>query len=316
MAVVARPPAPAIPAEPVCDGLLVSVKVGKKPCIKPGSGESFKDCPDCPEMVAVPAGSFSMGLTQAEADALVQEYGKDQGQDFKRELPRHGVRIPQPFAVGRFAITRGQFAKFVKATGYKTDGGCWAWSGTEVQDDKNASWRSPGFDQSDEHPVVCVNWDDATAYAAWLAKTTKQPYRLLSEAEFEYAARAGTSTPFWWGKSISTSQANYAGKYTHAGSAKGESRQKTMPVKSFKPNPWGLYQVHGNVWTWTGDCWVDNYKDAPDDGSARATGDCDVRVLRGGSWYVDPLNLRAAYRGSLVAAERSLDSGFRLARTF
>ena len=119
-----------------------------------------------------------------------------------------------------------------------------------------------------KRPVINVNWDDAKAYVAWLSRKTGKTYRLLSEAEREYVTRAGTTTPFWWGSSISTSQANYDGNYTYGSGSKGEYRQKTMPVDSFQPNPWGLYQVHGNVWEWTEDCWNDSYNGAPTDGSA------------------------------------------------
>lgn len=134
-------------------------------------------------------------------------------------------------------------------------------------------------------------------------------------AEREYASRAGKKMPFWWGASISTSQANYDGNYTYAGSAKGEYRQKTLPVKSFQANPWGLYQVHGNVYEWVEDCWEDSYHGAPDDGSARTIGNCGVRVLRGGSWGNYPRGLRAACRNRNGTTDRYSNDGFRLART-
>jgi formylglycine-generating enzyme required for sulfatase activity len=163
-----------------------------------------------------------------------------------------------------------------------------------------------------------VSWWEANAYVAWLSRKTKtkKTYRLLSEAEREYVTRAGTTTPFWWGPSISTSQANYNGNYTYYG-AKGEYRQKTVPVDSFDPNPWGLYQVHGNVWEWTEDCWHDTYSGAPADGSAWTTGDCTRGVLRGGSWEDDPTVLRAAYRNRLWYTPdlRNRNGGFRVART-
>ena len=160
-----------------------------------------------------------------------------------------------------------------------------------------------------------MSWDDAKAYAKWLSGKTGKDYRLLSEAEWEYACRAGTSTPFWWGSSISTEQANYDGNYTFGGGRKGEYRQRTVPVKSFEPNPWGLYQVHGNVWEWCEDCWNESYNGAPGDGSAWTTGDCALRLLRGGSWYhlseVPPGGLS---RGG-TADDRLNSVGFRLART-
>ncbi len=306
------------PAEEACDGLLVSVALsGETPCIKPGSGQSFKDCADCPEMVVVPAGRFMMGSTQADVDALVKEFGKDNEKYFKWETPQHRVTIAQPFAVGQFSVTRGQFAKFVKATGYKAEEGCLTAAGTRrwVKSEK-PSWRSPRFDQGDDHPVVCVNWNDATAYAHWLSKSTGRAYRLLSEVEFEYAARAGTTTQFWWGNAISTSQANYDNTLTYVGGAKGAFLEKTMPVQSFQPNPWGLYQVHGNVWSWTQDCLNDSYKDASTDGSAWTSGDCERRLIRGGSWLNNPEGLRADRGAWNYSYHRNLTDGFRVARTF
>jgi formylglycine-generating enzyme required for sulfatase activity len=293
-----------------CDGVLVSVAaLAAKSCIKPGSGVSFKDCADCPEMVIAPEGSFTMGSPTNEPERESRQAGT--------ESPPHEVRIAKPFAVGQLAITRGQFAKFVGATGYNTDGGCWTWApGSDWKEDKSASWRLPGFDQDDSHPVVCVNWDDAKAYVAWLAKTTGKSYRLLSEAESEYVARAGTTTPFWWGSSITPEQANYNGTYVYAGGgSKGEYRAKTVPANSFKPNRWGIYQAHGNVWSWVEDCWHDTYNEAPVDGSRWTSGDCSRRVLRGGCWSNSPRSLRAADRHRIVLDVRVDDVGFRLART-
>jgi formylglycine-generating enzyme required for sulfatase activity len=167
-----------------------------------------------------------------------------------------------------------------------------------------------------KQPVIDVNWDHAKAYAVWLSRKTGKRYRLLSEAEREYAARAGTTTAFWWGSSISTSQANYNGNYTFAGGAKGEYRGKTVPVDTFAPNPWGLYQVHGNVLEWVEDCWHENYQGAPSDGSAW-TGACaegSWRLVRGGSWRSSPHVLRAADRARTSKVSRLDSLGFRLAR--
>src|SRR5262249_49663403 len=146
---------------------------------------------------------------------------------------------------------------------------------------------------------VCVSWEDAKAFVAWLSKKTVKSYRLLTEAEREYVTRAETTTPFWWGASISTSQANYNGNYSYGDVTKGEWRQKTVPVNSFEPNAFGLYNVHGNVHDWVEDCYIDTYSGAPMDGSARQamSGTCRYRVLRGGSWIHHPHNLRAAVRG-------------------
>ena len=190
------------------------------------------------------------------------------------------MTIPKPFAVGKFAVT------FAEWDACAADGGC---GGNKPSDQ--------GWGRGDR-PVINVNWNEAKDYIDWLSKKTGKEYRLLSEAEREYVARAGSTTPFWWGRSITPALANYNGTAEpyKGGGSKGEYRGKTLPVKSFKPNPWGLYQVHGNVWEWVEDCWNENYHNAPSDGSANTTGDC-VRVLRGGSWDNDPENLRAAYRG-------------------
>ena len=253
-------------------------------CINPGSGESFRDCRDCPEMVVMPAGSFMMGSTGNEPDP------------FSGEGPLHRVTIVRPFAIGKFAVTFAEWDACV------TDGGCGGYAPS------NEGWGSG------DRPVINISWKDAESYADWLSRKTGQNYRLLSEAEFEYAARAGTDTLFWWGDSISPTQANYHGEFAYAGGPKGIYRHKTLPVKSFEPNPWGLYQVHGNVATWTTDCWVDNYNDAPVDGSARTTGNCKFRVLRGGSWYDYPQTLRVAVRLIMEPRLRKNYVGFRLAR--
>jgi formylglycine-generating enzyme required for sulfatase activity len=262
---------------------------------KPGAGKSewFKDHEHGPEMVVVPAGSFMMG---SPANELERQPG---------EGPLHKVTIAQPFAVSRHAISRGQFAAFVKNTNYETEGGALVWTGTEPKLDPNASWRNPGFRQSNSHPVVCINWDDANAYALWLSDQSRKIYRLLTEAEWEYVARAGSATPFWWGVSITPEQANYGGE-----------RKATVPVGNFEVNPWGLFNVHGNVWEWCKDFWHENYDGALADGSAWLEGrDSRRRVARGGSWFEDHASLRSAVRGRFAAALRFNGRGFRLART-
>ena len=278
---------------------------------KPGAGKTewFKDHEHGPEMVVVPADACMMGSPATEPER--EHYLKGS------EDPQHKVTIQQPYAVGRHAITRGQFSAFVNNTGHTTEGGAHVWKGDKWGHDPKASWRSPGFAQDDSHPVVCVNWDDATAYAAWLSDQTGKAYRLLTEAEREYATRAGTTTPFWWGSSITPAQANYDGNYTYAGGgSKGEWRKATVPVGSFAANPWGLFNVHGNVWEWCEDVWHDNYNGAPADGSAWLQGgDSSRRVVRGGSWKYDPQSLRSANRNRLTAGNRGDFLGFRLART-
>jgi formylglycine-generating enzyme required for sulfatase activity len=272
----------------------------------PGAGrnEWFKDHEVGPEMVVVPAGSFIMGSPD------------DEPQREGSESPRHEVTIAHPFAVARHAVTRGQFDAFVSASGHKTEGGALIWK-DKWEHDPKASWRAPGFVQDDSHPVVCIIWDDAKAYATWLSQITGKPYRLLSEAEREYVTRAGTTTPFWWGSSITPDQANYYGSLVYeGGGSKGKWRKSTVPVGSFEANPWGLYNVHGNVWEWCEDVYHDNYSGAPLDGSAWLQGeDASVRVARGGTWNGIPQILRAATRGGLTTAHRYVNIGFRLLRT-
>jgi formylglycine-generating enzyme required for sulfatase activity len=269
-----------------CDGVLKLVG-NEKLCLKSGSGktESFKDCPLCPEMVVVPAGSFTMGSPK-------NEEGRSNNED-----PQHKVTIRAAFAVGRFAVTFAEWDACVAA------GGC-------MHKPEDVGWGRG------KRPVINVSWDDTKAYVEWLSKTTGKTYRLLSEAEREYVTRAGTTTPFWLGSTISPSQGNYDGNYTYGGGAKGEYRHKTMPVDSFEPNPWRLYQVHGNVWEWVEDCWHANYQGAPADGSAWVTSctEGSRRVLRGGSWYDYPQFLRAANRLGYTTGYRLFYSGFRLAR--
>lgn len=256
---------------------------------KPGNGkkEWFKDIDVGPEMVVVPAGKFIMGSPEDEPERV------------STESPQHEVRISNPFAVSRCAITFGEWDAYVSETG-----------GTAYKPEDEGWGRA-------RHPVINVNWDDAGAYAAWLSDKSGKPYRLLTEAEWEYAARADTTGPFWWGKSITTEQANYNGNYTYKGGGdKGQYRKKTVPVDDFEANPWGLYNVHGNVWEWCEDLWHDSYKGAPNDGTAWLDGGKKGRrVVRGGSWYGSPGFLRSAYRGWNASDYRVNNFGFRLART-
>ena len=284
-----------------CQGIRIEIGADEQRCIRPGAGEPFKDCPDCPEMVAVPAASLIMGPGPNEEVATFHE---DQVR----------VSIARPFAVGRFTVTRGEFAAFVAATGRKMEAGCYRLGERGRNPERN--WRSPGFAQSDRHPVVCVSWHDAKAYAAWLSSITGKQYRLLSEAEREFAARAGSASPFWWGSTISTDQANYDGRIAYAGGPTGEWRDSTVAVDSFLSIPWGLYNVHGNVWEWTEDCWNEKNAGNPGDGTARLNGECSLRVVRGAGFGNAPHTLRAARREREPADNRLANFGFRVARTF
>jgi len=257
-------------------------------CFKPGSGIGFKDCDLCPEMVIVPAGSFTMGSPDLEPERSL-----DEG-------PLHRVTIPKAFAVSRSSVT------FAEWEAYVADPGSW---GGPASDD--GGWGRG------ERPAINISWYEAQSYVKWLSNKTGKSYRLLSEAEFEWVARAATTTPYWWGTSITPDQANYNGSADpySGGGKKGAYRQMTLPVKSFQPNPWGLYQVHGNVATWTQDCWKDSYTDTPKDGSAESAGECARRVIRGGSWSSTAPQLRAAQRGWTFPDYRRAEIGFRVART-
>ncbi|MDX2158594.1 MAG: SUMF1/EgtB/PvdO family nonheme iron enzyme [Hyphomicrobiaceae bacterium] len=274
----------------------------------PGAGrtEWFRDHPDGPEMVVVPAGGFMMGSPDDEPGR------------FADEGPRHRVSIAKPFAVGRCAVTVDEYAAFVIATGHKMPDEIRTYEDGKWESRKGRSWRNPGFAQTGRHPVVGVSWDDAKAYAKWLSEATGKAYRLLSEAEWEYACRAGTDTPFWWGKAITPSQANYDGNDTYdGGGSEGVYRKATLPAdytgESFEPNPWGLHQMHGNVWEWCEDAWHESYEGAPADGTAwTKDGAASRAVLRGGSWIGYPRNLRSAQRNHLTSGDRYLYLGFRL----
>lgn len=270
------------------------------------AGHRFRDTlragDDGPEMAVIPAGRFMMGSPDDEPGR------------YSDEGPQHEVAIAAPFALGRFAITRGEFSRFVAASGHDMSGGMRRWTGGEWKNDASRSWRDPGFEQDDRHPVVGVSWEDALAFCAWLSAEASETYRLPSEAEWECACRAGTTTPFWWGKTISPAQANYDGTILYdGGGEKGVWRQRTEPVDAFKPNAWGLHQTHGNVWEWCQDCWNATYDDAPDDGSAWMGGACSLAVLRGGSWDDAPRHARSALRLRFRRDLRGSSVGFRVA---
>ena len=241
--------------------------------------DTFKECTRCSAMIVVPAGSFTMGSPGSEPERE------------SKEGPQHRVTLARQFAVGQSAVTFAEWDACVAG------GGCNSYKPSDE-----------GWGRGNR-PVVNVSWKDANAYAAWLAKLTGRPYRLLSEAEYEYAARAGTQTAYPWGNVIGKNKANCIG----CGS-QWDGKQ-TAPVGSFAPNQLGLYDMVGNVWELTDDCDHDSYTGAPVDGSAWTTGDCRGRVSRGGSWGNVPSGLRTAARFSFYADEREREAGFRIART-
>jgi formylglycine-generating enzyme required for sulfatase activity/uncharacterized caspase-like protein len=282
-------------------------------------GQTFRDCADCPEMVVIPPGQFMMGTEPAETtrEAVPDDFAK-------RERPLHPVSVRSALSVGKYHVTVGEYARFVQATGY-TGAGCQVYTGSKYETDNGKSWRDPGFAQTDRDPVVCVSWDDAKAYVQWLGRTTGKGYRLLTEAEWEYAARAGTATARFWGDDTKSmcSYANAADlsaqeKFQDASTAPcRDGYVYTSPVGSFRPNGFGLYDMLGNAWQWTEDCWTDNYAGAANDSSIALTsgGNCQQHVLRGGSWGNAPLNVRAGFRLRNFSGARAFNNGFRVART-
>jgi formylglycine-generating enzyme required for sulfatase activity len=259
--------------------------------------------------------------SSAQEQALAITAGM-RAENLPTEGPQHYVHVPS-FAAGRYAVSQSEFARFIRASGHVThaerESGCFVWAGEDGKHnraDLQVRWNQADFYQEGDHPVVCVSWNDAQAYIQWLSQGTGKRYRLFTEAEREYAARGGTASSFWFGETIRTSQANYNGaRASYNQSPQGERRQATVSVRSFSPNPFGLYGVHGNVWDWVEDCFHKNYEGAPANGSAW-TKDCagDNEIVRGGSWYNAPFSLRAASRGWVNGNIPMHHIGFRIAR--
>lgn len=280
------------------------------------AAETFKDCSACPTMVKLQPGTYMMG--SAEND--------DEGTDDER--PQHKVTIAKPFAIGQYPVTRAEFAAFVQETGHDPIG-CLL-PPTKIVLNQWLSWRNPGFAQTDRHPVVCVSFEDAQLYVRWLSRKTGKSYRLPSEAEWEFAARAGTTTARYWGglKDRACSFANTMDLTTAEAFKLNASEMDlspcrdghvyTAPVGSFRPNAFGLYDMLGNVWQWVDDCYFYDYTDAPSDGSTwkKSDDECFKRVLRGGSWYGAVSEVRSAYRNGEPPGVRDLVNGIRVARSF
>jgi formylglycine-generating enzyme required for sulfatase activity len=252
-----------------------------------------------PELVVLAGGRFFMGSLADEQQAALDAGARKAW--VEREGPRHEVAIARAFAVARHQVTVGQWREFALATRWK--------GGSDV------NWAAPGFTQTDEHPVVGVTWQDAQLYVRWLSARTGKPYRLPTEAEWEYACRAGTTTPFSFGENIRPEQANYDARFAWTGNVLGVPRRGTAPVGSYPANAWGLCDMHGNVWEWVQDAMHDSYQGAPTDGSAwEEGGDPARRVLRGGSWLYHPRYLRSAVRNGFAARLSNDKVGFRVVR--
>ncbi len=236
-------------------------------------GTKFRDCDECPAMIVVPPGSFTMGDST-----------------FRQSHPEHRVTIGSRFAVSKDMITRAEYEEFLRETGYSAD----------------PSWREGKFQQRGSLPAIYVNWQDAQAYVKWLSTKSKHRYRLLSEAEYEYAERSGAGTAYWWGDDpsvicsyVTTSECNYGGP---------------TDVGSHRPNGFGLDDMTGNEFEWVQDCYHWSYDGAPDDGAVWNGGECRVRTMRGCSWFVDSAHMRAGYRNYSDSSNRSEVIGFRVAR--
>ena len=250
----------------------------QKASLKPGTttvptlqpGDTFSDCENCPIMVLIPSGTLQMGTPP----------GRIVGHE--DESPQHLVRIAKPFAVSIYEVTFAEWDNCV------ADGGC------NLYRPNDRRWGRG------TRPLMNVSWDDASSFVSWLRRRAGFPYRLLSEAEWEYVARAGSQTKYHWGD-----------RYNRYLVVRGYT---TQPVGSYPPNDFGLYDVHGNVWEWTMDCWNSSYYGAPADGSAWLTGDCGRRVIRGGSWYMEAWYVRSAFRSSNLTGVRDSSIGFRIAR--
>ena len=272
--------APAGTAPPAASGTTAPAAGAAAPPVSvaspPAPGTSFRDRlqsgGEGPEMVVIPAGRFRMGCVS----------GQDCSND---ELPVHEAMIARPFALSKYEVTFEDYDRFTHPN--------------KVDDEGLGRGR---------RPVINVSWDDANEYAAWLSAQTGKRYRLPTEAEWEYAARAGSMTAYSWGNDIGQNRANCDNDYC------GDRWEYTAPVGSFAPNAWGLHDMHGNVWEWVQDCWNDSYAGAPSDGSVWTSGECSLRVIRGGSWYFVPWALRSADRSRGTRSYRSDYLGFRLAQ--
>ncbi len=275
------------------------------------AGTVFKDCADCPEMVVIPSGKFEMGLA-----------------DFRKarrptEGPAREVSIPGTFAMGKTEVTWAQYARFVRETSRTGGMGCDTYTAKRFKTNAQAAWNSPGFPQTENDPVVCVSWDDAKAYAEWLGVKTGHNYRLITEAEWEYVVRAGTKSERFWGENPAdacrfANVADATGRGSLGLEAVFDCRDRfagTAPAASFQPNPFGVHDLFGNAEEWILDCWSDTYRNAPNSGIANTSGDCDRRVIRGGSWFNGADTIRATARAAEETSARSSTRGFRIART-
>jgi len=299
---------------------------GQDALTQEGDG-TYRDCDQCPLMTRLPEGEFEMGSPSNERHRE------------PIEGPRHTVSINYTFDIGVFEVTKAEYKYFVGQSGYQSKPGCRIWTGRDWEFTAGKTWADVGFDQQDKDPVLCVNWFDATAYVVWLREKTGQRYRLPSESEWEYAARAKTKTAFAYGATINSDQANYWGTYAYNRGQTGVYRRRSVVVGSFEPNAFGLYDMHGNAGEWVDDCWSDSYVGAPNDGSVRELRsitipfrseletamlnriqslygvECPKRMVRGGAWNDHPKDIRSASRLPWEVQYKSALTGFRVVRS-
>lgn len=292
-------------------------------------GESFTDCQGCAEMVVIPAGKALLGTGEEEA---VRE--KLPPGEARAEGPQYPVMIAKPFAIGRYEVTLAQYRVFATESGRPDGDGCMTYdmtpgAGFKLRKDPQASWRdlkSTSFKQNETYPVVCVTWTDAQAFAEWMSKRTGAKYRLPSQTEWEYAARGGTTTARYWGdgrektcKNANVADYNGSGRFSWAHDPEVhfmclDSARIGYDVGGYTPNPFGLFDVLGNVWEWTQDCMTPTTQAIPRRGKAAGGKSCAQRVIRGGSFAPYPRQVRSGARLPADPAERSFLIGFRLVR--
>lgn len=295
------------------------------PAQQPAPPAAPRDCPVCPELAVVPPGNFLMGSAPdvLEADAAAGE------------TPAIAISLARPLQVSRWEITVGEFRRYVEATGAEPAPGCRVRAGGQWVQERDRSWRDPGFalPPQDDEPVVCVNWDDARAYAEWLARESGRRYRLPSEAEWEYIARGGTSFPRYWGEhdsgesavlSLACDHANVydssavaAHRFPWPNARCSDHAIAVAAVGRYRPNAFGVFDIIGNVREWVMDCFTASHAGRPEDGRAWTwQGGCEQKGVRGGSWASRPRAARAAARGAEATALRQSDLGFRVVRDF
>lgn len=302
-------------------GLALLLAAGHANAASPGKpGSTFKDCKDCPEMVVIPAGKFMMG---SDVKTEMKDGNRSEG-------PIREITFKNAFALAKYEVTYAEFAAFVEATDYHPSGFCGTSNGTDVP----LTFRGPinGLKPIPKQPVTCVSWEDGVAYAAWLSGKTGKKYRLPTEAEWEYSAKANAKTKWPWGDD-ETQGCLYENLFDIDGKANPnppdgkplnyapvnckDGQAMLSPVGIYKPNPFGLYDMLGNAWEWVQDCAINPYPAQPTDGSAveLTTGNCEKRSVRGASWYTRMDRHRPAFRGADPENTASHQFGFRLART-